>query len=501
MDINQNKMKSIPRIRTQEIHHPTRLYFLLKRLVDILASFFGMLFLSPLFILVIVLLKRERPGASVFYRGLRLGRGGLPFSMLKFRSMQENGETSPRVTACDDERITPLGGWLRDSKLNELPQLWNVFIGQMSLVGPRPEDPEITSHWPDPVRDVILSIRPGITSPASVLYRNEEKLLKGEGFMDDYLTKVLPDKLRLDYLYVRSCNILSDLDVLLLTFLAILPRLTKNPMPEKMLFWGPLSTLFQRYFSWFLVDNLVAFVAVALSVVIRRISGPLDLGIGKAFLVAVSIGFGFSLVNTLLKLNRIAWSQAPPTYVIDLAFSTGLTTVLVFTVNWFFPAIIELPPGLVINIGTLAFLGFVAIRYRERLVTGLASRWVSYRDSSGTMAYGERVLIVGAGECGQLAAWLLLKSKFATPYNIVGLVDDDPRKQGQTIDKYPVLGQTLDIPLLVKNRDIGLILFAINKLSELEREKILAICRTTSARLVIIPDVLDYFQMQLANQE
>jgi FlaA1/EpsC-like NDP-sugar epimerase len=160
-----------------------------------------------------------------------------------------------------------------------------------------------------------------------------------------------------------------------------------------------------------------------------------------------------------------------------------------------------LPPGLVINIGMMAFLGFVAVRYRERLVTGLASRWVSYRDRSGNMAFGERVLIVGAGECGQLAAWLLLKSKFTTPYNIIGMVDDDPRKQGQTIDNYPVLGQTHDIPLLVKNRDIGLILFSINKLSDPDREKILAVCKSTAAHLVIVPDILNYFQKQLARQK
>lgn len=494
------EIKTIPNIRNQATLRSSRLYFLIKRLVDICASFWGILFLAPIYIFIMLLLKRESSDDSVFYRGTRLGVGGHPFAMLKFRTMQENGKKNPRVTACDDERITPLGAWLRDSKLNELPQLWNVLIGQMSLVGPRPEDPEIASHWPESVRDVILSVRPGITSPASVLYRNEEKLLKGEGFMDDYLNKVLPDKLRLDYLYVYNCNLLSDLDVILLTFLAILPRLKNNPMPEKMLFWGPLSTLFQRYFSWFVVDILVAFIAVALSVVIRRISGPIDLGIGKAFLVSVSIGFGFSLVNALLRLNRIAWSQAPPTYVIDLAFSTGLTTALVFMVNWFFPDIMKLPPGLVINIGIMAFLGFVAIRYRARLLTGLASRWVSYRDSTGNMAFGERVLIIGAGECGQLAAWLLLKSKFSTPYSIVGLVDDDPRKQGQTINNYPVLGQIHDIPSLVVNREIGLILFAINKLTRSERENILAICKTTSARLVIIPDVLDYFQNQLINQ-
>lgn len=500
MELNQTEIKTIPAIRSQEIHRPPVVYRFLKRVIDILASFIGLLILSPLYIFIILLLKRESHGESVFYRGIRLGVGGHPFAMLKFRTMHENGIRKARVTASDDDRITPLGRWLRDSKINELPQLWNVLIGQMSLVGPRPEDPEIASHWPTSVRDVILSVRPGITSPASVLYRNEEKLLKGESFMDDYFNKVLPDKLRLDYLYVGNCNLLSDMDIILLTLLAILPQLKYNPIPEKMLFWGPISKMTQRFFSWFIMDNLIAFLAVILSVSIRRISGPLDLGIGKVVLVAISIAFFFSLVNSVLKMGRITWSQAPPTYVIDLAFSTSLTTLLVFLLNWLFPALLMFPPGLVINIGILAFLGFVAVRYRTRLITGLASRWVSYRDQSGNMAFGERVLIVGAGECGQLAAWLLLKSKFSTPYNIIGLVDDDPRKQGQTIDNYPVLGQTNDIPKIVKNRDIGLILFAINKLSDTGREHILDVCKATSAHLVIVPDVLDYFQKQLGRQ-
>ncbi len=98
----------------------------------------------------------------------------------------EESYQGPRVTAQDDPRVTSVGRWLRDTKLNELPQFWNVLVGDMSLVGPRPEDPEIGKTWPSDVRTEVLSVRPGITSPASVLYRNEENLIKKQRF-DGYL--------------------------------------------------------------------------------------------------------------------------------------------------------------------------------------------------------------------------------------------------------------------------------------------------------------------------
>jgi FlaA1/EpsC-like NDP-sugar epimerase len=333
-----------------------------------------------------------------------------------------------------------------------------------------------------------------------VLYRHEEKLLTGDSFMDDYLTRILPDKLRLDYLYVRSRSLLTDIDIFFLTLVALLPRVRTTPLPEKVLFWGPLSTFINRYFSWFIADIFIALMAVGISGIIRRLSGPLDLGLERAFLIAIIIALFFSLSNLFLGMGNISWSQARPGNVIDLALSTALATLVVFLLNWFWPGGSLLPRGFMINIGIMCFMLFVAARYRERLFTGLASRWLTRRNSTNSFGLGERVLIVGAGECGQLAAWLLKKSKFSTPYSILGMVDDDPRKQGQTIDRYPVLGQTREIPDLVRENDIGLILFAINEVTPAERERILAICSATTAHLVIIPDLLEYFQSQLSRQ-
>ena len=151
---------------------------IIRRTLDILVSFFGLLLLSPLFLYIGIRLKKDSPG-PIFYRGPRAGRGGKTFGILKFRTMfeTEHSYNGSRITAAGDERVTPFGKFLRDAKLNELPQLWNVLVGDMSLVGPRPEDPTIASQWEPAVRDLILSIRPGITSPASVLYRDEEKIL------------------------------------------------------------------------------------------------------------------------------------------------------------------------------------------------------------------------------------------------------------------------------------------------------------------------------------
>jgi lipopolysaccharide/colanic/teichoic acid biosynthesis glycosyltransferase len=184
-----------------------------KRGFDIVLSGLGLLILSPIFLLIAILIKRDSPG-PVFYRGRRAGQYGKEFTILKFRSMYERPESyqGEKITAQDDPRITPVGKWLRQAKLNELPQLWNVLKGEMSLVGPRPEDPEIVATWPEELRKEVLSVRPGITSPASVMFRDEEQQL-GNGavmvgqsptIMDKYLGEILPSKLRLDQIYVHS---------------------------------------------------------------------------------------------------------------------------------------------------------------------------------------------------------------------------------------------------------------------------------------------------------
>lgn len=469
----------------------------LKRIFDFVAALLGLFLLSPFLLLIAYWIKRESPG-PVFYRGPRMGTDGRPFNILKFRTMYESSTSYQGlpVTAQGDQRITPLGQWLRDTKVNELPQLWNVLVGEMSMVGPRPEDVAIAMGWPAEIRREILSARPGVTSPTSILYRDEEKMLASEDVMDHYLNIVLPDKLRLDQLYVRNRNFLADLDVIFWTLIVLLPGLRANPVPAEAVYSGLLHRFTSRYLSWFVVDTMVAFVAVGLTGVLWRMSGPLDLGMNPALGIAAAIAFVFSLINSCLGLGRVIWGRARPAYVFDLALSSGLSTMFVAAVNWFWPIGHLLPPGMVFQTGLLAFLGFIAIRYRERLLTGLATRWLGARRIYGGLV--ERVLIVGAGECGLLATWLLQRSKLSSAYSVIGMVDDDPRKQGMTVDGYHVFGLTRRIPEIVKGQDVGLILFAIENIRTEEKERILKLCQQTQARVVLIPDLMTIFRERLA---
>ena len=468
-----------------------------KRLMDILAALLGLGFLSPFFLIVGILIKRDSPG-PVFYRGARMGKNERIFYILKFRTMREEAasHSGPSVTAQDDPRITPFGKWLRDTKLNELPQLWNVLIGEMSLVGPRPEDPEIAKTWPEAARREILSIRPGITSPASVAYHDEESRLNAASVMDDYMDVILPDKLRLDQLYVRHHTFVTDLDALFWTFVIMIPRLGDQKISEGWLFGGPISRFVRRYVSWMVVDFLTAFASIGAVGMVWRMGGPLDLGLGRALNLAVLLAFLFGFFNTLLGLKSVSWSHAAAEDVLRLFLACGLVTGIVVLLQRLIVPEFSLPLRFVFTAGLMVSLSFTVVRYRLRLITGLASRWIQLRNRG--YGAGERVLVVGAGQGSTFAAWLLRRTQFRRLYTMVGIADDAPNKQGMRFDGLPVLGTTADIPELVRRHDIGVIFYAIVKISSAERQRILSICRETNLRVIILPDLLEVVHSHLA---
>jgi lipopolysaccharide/colanic/teichoic acid biosynthesis glycosyltransferase len=195
----------------------------LTRLLDVLASLLGLILLSPLFLLVAVAIKLDSVG-PVFYRAMRVGREGRPFQLYKFRSMVNDADRGgPEITTAADERITELGRLLRRTKVDELPQLINVLRGQMSLVGPRPEDPCYVALYTREQRQV-LAVRPGITSTASVRYRHEEELLSeaGSNWKQVYIQEVMPHKLQMELDYLERRTLWTDLGVIIETFMAML---------------------------------------------------------------------------------------------------------------------------------------------------------------------------------------------------------------------------------------------------------------------------------------
>lgn len=192
----------------------------MKRVLDVVASAVGLLLAGPILLLAAVAI-RVSSGAPVIFRQERVGRHGRPFAILKLRTMQ-TGISGAQVTAGRDPRITKLGHWLRSSKLDELPQLVNVLRGDMSLVGPRPEVPRYVAAWPRDKRQLILSVRPGITDPASIEFRREaEKLAHVDDPEQHYVDVILPRKVALYSEYVRTRSFRGDLRILTATLRSV----------------------------------------------------------------------------------------------------------------------------------------------------------------------------------------------------------------------------------------------------------------------------------------
>ena len=196
-----------------------------KRLFDLLLSALGLLLLAPLLLLIALLIKLDSPG-PVMFRQERVGRFGKPFRIHKFRTMRhEPAGQGLQITVGADRRITRVGGFLRASKLDELPQLFDVWLGDMSLVGPRPEVPRYVAHYPAALREKVLSVRPGITDIASIEYRDESAVLARAADPEHaYVHEVLPHKLALAARYVERSSLWLDVWLIWRTVVAILRR-------------------------------------------------------------------------------------------------------------------------------------------------------------------------------------------------------------------------------------------------------------------------------------
>lgn len=193
----------------------------MKRLFDIVASGLGLICLSPLFAVLAVWIKADSKG-PVFYRQVRVGKGNRDFRLFKFRSMRPDSDRLGLITVGGrDPRVTRSGYYIRKYKLDELPQLINVFKGDMSLVGPRPEVRKyVDMYTPEQLR--VLDVRPGITSLASIRYRNENDILAAADDPDKaYVEQVMPDKLAIDLEYVANASLASDLRLIFSTLKAI----------------------------------------------------------------------------------------------------------------------------------------------------------------------------------------------------------------------------------------------------------------------------------------
>ena len=200
----------------------------IKRIIETLASVIMVIVLSPILLAVALAVKITSPG-GLFYKQKRVGLGGREFDIIKFRTMQEGADRcGPAVTASGDPRITPIGVFLRKSKLDEVPQLFNVIRGDMSLVGPRPQVPKFVNHFDARYKELVLSVRPGVTGPTSLCFRNEEQMLAHVDNQEAYyIARILPMKLEMDAWYVCNRSMATDAAIIGVTvWLLYSPYLT-----------------------------------------------------------------------------------------------------------------------------------------------------------------------------------------------------------------------------------------------------------------------------------
>jgi FlaA1/EpsC-like NDP-sugar epimerase/lipopolysaccharide/colanic/teichoic acid biosynthesis glycosyltransferase len=451
--------------------------FLIRGL-DLIVSGCGLLLLAPLFLVVGLMIKLTSPG-PVFYRGNRVGQGGRPFKLYKFRSMVQDAERrGPGITGKDDPRITTVGRFLRRAKLDELPQLINILRGDMSLVGPRPEDPRYVAFYTAEQRQ-LLSVRPGITSPASLYYRQEEGMLAGDDWERTYRERILPHKLALDLAYLRERTVWTDLALILSTLInAVFHGRDRANLILKL-----------RNRHILLLDTLALAIlpAVALSLRLEGLDWWSDQGRALILYTLVALVVKVSIFYTLGLYNRY-WAFAGVNDLITVGIAIGLSAITL-TVLFLYLHPILTPYCLavfrtvpVID-GLLTPLPVIGFRFGLR---GLYYWQRRCRDLIG----GRRVLVVGAGEAGAMAA-RELRANPQLDMEPVAFADDNPAKLGTVIQGLPVLGNCDQIPDLVDHHRIQRIIVAMPSVPLQRQRDIIALCERTGVATHNLPGVYE----------
>ena len=193
----------------------------MKRIFDLFFAFLGIMLLLPIYLLIAIFIKLDSKG-EILYKQERIGKDGIPFHVLKFRTMVPDAFSKGALTVGSrDPRVTGVGFYLRKYKLDELPQLFNVLFGEMSFVGPRPEVKKYTDLYNENQR-VVLSVKPGITDYASIKYRNENDLLAQSSDPEKlYIEEIMPEKLNLNLKYINDNNVFKDIKIIINTFYTI----------------------------------------------------------------------------------------------------------------------------------------------------------------------------------------------------------------------------------------------------------------------------------------
>lgn len=432
---------------------------MLTRILDIIVSCLGLLLLLLMLPWIGLLIKIDSRG-PIFYRCQRVGMGGKIFSMYKFRTMYETpGNLGPSLTPQGDPRVTPVGRVLRRLKLNEFPQFINILKGDMTLIGPRPEAPDLAAVYPEAAKE-IFAVKPGLAGPNQIMGRNEEELYpSGVDPVHYYIDHILPLKLPLDLEYIKDKSIFKNLKYLFLSLkVTVTGAITLQHLTDN-----------RSQIYLMLADAALCLLSFSLAHYLRFESFT-DLTSRKYFYgllpwvvaVRLPIFIYFGFYHTLIRY--ISFDD-----IKMIIKGVAISSLVLICFSFFFALIIYGYSRGVLFIDWFC-LTTLLVGYRA-LLKSLYLRYKADTPSEDK----KRVLIWGAGDAGELCLHYLLKDK-QTIYDVVGFIDDEPLKRNSRLNGIKILGDRHHLKLLTQLYKIQEIFLAMHNLSEAELQQATKVC-------------------------
>lgn len=399
----------------------------LKRIIDVLVSGMGIIVSAPLLVLIAIVVKLESKG-PVWYRCTRVGQHGKPFGMFKYRTMVETADRIDCKLCCNaDVRVTPIGKLLRRSKLNELPQLFNVLLGDMSLVGPRPEDPKFVSYYPEKWAEVLKE-KPGIVGPNQVLHRNEEDMFPdGEDRELFYVNHILPEKLERDISYLKKWSLLSD-------FALLVRGVYATVFKGRVL---PKSGINKDMCLGLLGDVVLSVAAYLLANFIRFETVHFDGNLYRSLAMIAGINAVLFLFVRLYARNVRFFSLPDLFVLIKIVASAAILFLVAFTITG----------GMEAGLSRAVFFLYPLILFVFLAGSRVGLRiYFERRELKGEAVDAPyNTVVYGAGRTGVEIAKSL---QFDAGVNLLGFVDDNQSLKDRFILGMRVLGTGSDLPYL-----------------------------------------------------
>ncbi|MFQ6112866.1 MAG: polysaccharide biosynthesis protein [bacterium] len=463
-----------------------------KRIFDLAFSLIGITFTIPFYFICAVLIKLESKG-PILFKQIRIGKDRKLFTIYKFRTMFfDQNSNGIKVTSAKDSRITKVGHWLRKYKLDELPQLFNVLKGDMSLVGPRPEVPEYVKHY-NQKEQLVFSVRPGITDLASIYYRDEAELIPANNPEDYYVRQILHEKLKLNLNYICSQSFWYDLKILAFTILisffpAFNGKWLRSSLQSGFFNKFSRSALLRlhrmdklirgkkRILLKFLVDSTIILVVYYFAFLVRY-EGQVPYTVWLGFVSTSPILISISIaVFYFSNIYRGLWEYCGIKELLrlinvhTLAWVSFISCTILLKIYW-------VPRSVLVIYWLLGLvsLGGVRIGYR-----------IFCRHTGLLISKKVRVLIVGAGDAGEMILRQIINDPLLG-YQPVGLVDDDAKKLHARIHGVPIVGTTTEIPVLARDKQVDQIIIATPSATASQMRRIVSRCQETGIDFKTVP--------------